>query len=177
MDKLKQRKRFMDYRQEREPVVKLDTVSIYGAVNYILRLIKDFIDYVEDIVQWIEDDVYSDITLRVNWLLTTTVEDHTSSDTLTEGEDRSIHTNKGATGAITLTLPTVTHSGIEFTFAVQAAQELRVDPGSATIRDDSGQTSDKYKTANAVGECLKIVSNSDGDWCTISKYGTWTEES
>ena len=58
----------------------------------------------------------------------------------------------------------------------KAAQELRVDPGTATIRDDSGQTADKYKSADAIGECLTIVADSNGDWAVIAKSGTWTEE-
>ena len=63
-----------------------------------------------------------------------------------------------------------------FTFAVQAAQQLRIDPGTATIRDDSGQTVDKHKWADAIGECLRLVADENGDWVTVSKNGTWTEE-
>jgi hypothetical protein len=104
------------------------------------------------------------------------IEAHTANDTLTEGESDSVHTNLGAGGTITLTLPASAPQGTVFTFAVQAAQELRVDPGTATIRDDSGQTADKYKTANAIGECLTLIADSNGDWATIAKHGTWTEE-
>jgi hypothetical protein len=63
-----------------------------------------------------------------------------------------------------------------FTFAVQAAQEHRVDPGTAAIRDDSGQTADKYKSADAIGESLTVVADSNGDWVTIAKNGMWTQE-
>ncbi len=104
------------------------------------------------------------------------IEAHDSDDTLTAAESGSIHTNLGATGAVTLTLPSSAPAGTVFTFAVQAAQELRIDPGTAAIRDDSGQTADKYKSANAIGECLTIVADSNGDWVTIAKNGTWTEE-
>jgi len=104
------------------------------------------------------------------------VEAHTSDDTLTAAESGSVHTNLGATGAVTLTLPASAAPGTVFTFAVQAAQELRIDPGSATIRDDSGQTADKYKAADAIGESLKLIADSNGDWVTIAKNGTWTEE-
>jgi len=104
------------------------------------------------------------------------IEEHTANDTLTVAETGTAHSNLGASGAITLTLPASAPAGTKFAFAVQAAQELRVDPGSATIRDDSGQTANKYKTANAIGECLMLVADSNGDWATISKYGTWTEE-
>ena len=105
-----------------------------------------------------------------------TIEAHTADDTLAAVESGSVHTNLGATSTITLTLPASVPEGTIFTFAVQAAQELRIDPGSATIRDDSGLTADKYKVADAIGECLTLVADSNGDWATIGKYGTWTEE-
>jgi len=105
-----------------------------------------------------------------------TIEAHTSNDTLAESESGSVHSNLGATGAVTLTLPATADEGCVFEFAVQAAQELRVDPGTATIRDDSGQTADKYKSANAIGELIKLVADSNGDWITVAKNGTWTEE-
>jgi len=105
-----------------------------------------------------------------------TIEAHTGNDTLTLAESGSVHTNLGATGAVTLTLPAAAPAGTEFTFAVQAAYELRVDPGAATIRDDSGATADKYKSADAIGECIKLVADSNGDWVTSAKSGTWTEE-
>ncbi len=104
------------------------------------------------------------------------IEAHTADDTLTAAESGSVHTNLGATGTITLTLPASAPQGTVFTFAVQAAQELRIDPGTATIRDDSGQTADKYKSADAIGECLTLIADSNGDWVTIAKNGTWTEE-
>ncbi len=105
-----------------------------------------------------------------------TIEAHTNDDTLAEAESGSVHSNLGATSAVTLTLPASASAGTVFTFAVQAAQELRVDPGTATIRDDSGQTADRYKSANAIGECLTLVADSNGDWAAIAKNGTWTEE-
>jgi len=105
-----------------------------------------------------------------------TIEAHTADDQLTEAESGSVHTNLGATGTVTLTLPESACAGTEFTFAVQAAQELRVDPGTAAIRDDSGQTAGKYKSADAIGECLRLVADSNGNWATTAKQGTWTEE-
>jgi hypothetical protein len=51
-----------------------------------------------------------------------------------------------------------------------------VDPGTATIRDDSGQTADRYKSASAVGACITLVADAGGDWATVAKNGTWTEE-
>jgi hypothetical protein len=105
------------------------------------------------------------------------IEAHASNDTLASTESGSVHTNHGATGVVTLTLPVPGPQGATFTFAVQAAFELRVDPGSAAIRDDSGQTANKYKSAGTIGACLTLVADANGDWVTIAKNGTWTQES
>ncbi len=105
----------------------------------------------------------------------TVIEEHTADDTLTEGESGSIHTNRGATGLVTLTLPASASQGTEFTFCVQEYQQMRVDPGTAAIRDNGGQTPDRYKWADAIGECITLVADSNGDWVTVSKYGIWSE--
>jgi len=105
-----------------------------------------------------------------------TIEAHVADDTLVASESGSIHSNLGATGTLTLTLPTLPVQGTEFIFAVQAAQELRIDPAAATIRDDSGQTADRYKSAATIGATLTLVADGNGDWATIAKNGTWTEE-
>jgi hypothetical protein len=104
------------------------------------------------------------------------IEAHTGDGTLVEYESSSVHTNRGATGVVTLTLPDSALQGTVFTFCVQEAQELRVEPGSTAIRDDSGQTADKYKSASAIGACLKVVADANGDWVVTAKNGTWTEE-
>jgi hypothetical protein len=105
-----------------------------------------------------------------------TIEAHTDNDTLSVAESGSVHTNLGASATVTLTLPASAPSGTVFSFAVQAAQQLRIDPGTAAIRDDSGQTADKYKSANTIGASLTIIAESAGNWATIAKNGTWTEE-
>ncbi len=104
------------------------------------------------------------------------IEAHTGDDTLTASESGSIHSNLGATGVVTLTLPASAPAGTVLSFAVQATYELRIDPGTATIRDDSGQTADKYKSANSIGASLSLAADSAGNWATIAKNGTWTEE-
>ncbi|MHC4122314.1 MAG: hypothetical protein ACYSSI_01970 [Planctomycetota bacterium] len=104
------------------------------------------------------------------------VEAHTSDDTLVEAESGSVHSNLGATGTVTLTLPASADEGVVFTFAVQAGQELRIEPGSAAIMDDSGTTAGKYKYANSIGTCLTVIADSNGDWAMIAKNGSWSEE-
>ena len=75
-----------------------------------------------------------------------------------------------------LPLPASAPAGTVFSFAVQAAQQLRIDPGTAAIRDDSGQTADKYKSAGTIGASLTVIADSGGNWATIAKNGTWSEE-
>lgn len=104
------------------------------------------------------------------------IEVHTANDTLTEVESGSIHSNLGATGVVTLTLPGSASGGTTFTFVVQASQQFCIDPGVATIRDNSGFTPDKYKWANTIGECITLVADANGDWVTIAKNGIWAEE-
>jgi len=104
------------------------------------------------------------------------IEAHPTNDTLSASESGSVHSNLGAASAVTLTLPSAPPEGTEFTFAVQAAQELRIDPDTATIRDDSGQTADRYKSSNSIGATLTLVADGNGDWATTAKNGTWTEE-
>jgi hypothetical protein len=106
-----------------------------------------------------------------------TIEAHTADDTLTVAESGSVHTNLGASATVTLTLPASAPPGTTFSFAVQAAQQLRIDPGTASIRDDSGQTADKYKSANTIGASLTVIAELAGNWITIAKNSTWTEES
>lgn len=105
------------------------------------------------------------------------VEAHTVSDLLAAAESGSVHTNLGAAGEVTITLPAGAAEGTEFTFAVQAAQELRIEPGEAAIRDSSGQTAGRYKAAAAIGDSLTVVADSNGDWAVVAKAGTWTQES
>ncbi|HPD45392.1 MAG TPA: hypothetical protein P5279_00195 [Anaerohalosphaeraceae bacterium] len=105
-----------------------------------------------------------------------TVKAHTTDATLTQAQSGSVHTNAGATGVVTLTLPANPAANTQFVFCVQAAQQFRIDPGLAAIRDNSGQTAGRYKWADAIGECLTLVADASGDWITAGKYGVWTEE-
>ncbi|MBN1508733.1 MAG: hypothetical protein JW955_17930 [Sedimentisphaerales bacterium] len=105
------------------------------------------------------------------------IEAHASDDTLAATESGSMHTNFGAADVVTLTLPASAPQGTMFTFAVQAAFELRVAPGTSAIRDDSGQTAGKYKSAATLGASLTLVADANSDWATVAKNGTWNEES
>ena len=118
---------------------------------------------------------YHSIFVPPSTMATLSVENHTADDQLTEAESGSVHTNVGASAAVTLTLPAGASAGTNFKFCVQAAQQLRIDPGAAAILDDSMSSSGTYIYADTVGECLQLVANSSGDWMTIAKSGFWSE--
>lgn len=107
------------------------------------------------------------------------VEAHTTDDTLTNAESGSVHTSVGASGTVVLSLPAAI-VGIEFYFAVGAAQELRIDPnGTETISLPSTGVpgaAGKYLTANAIGETVHLVCCSAGSWRAFGFTGTWTAE-
>lgn len=107
------------------------------------------------------------------------VEVHTASDTLTASESGTWHTNQGASGAITFTLPAAT-VGLRFGFCVQTAQELRIDPnGSETISATATGVpgaAGKYLTADAVQELVEIACIKAGSWAVLRAVGTWTHE-
>jgi len=104
------------------------------------------------------------------------IEHHTSDDTLTLLESGTVHTNLGAGGAVTITLPQTILSGTTFEFAVMTAQQLRIDPGAAGAIYINGakQTDDAYIWADDEGESVKLVADGVGDWVALGAVGTWT---
>lgn len=117
-----------------------------------------------------------DKTIEANF--TQEIEHHTAADTLTVAETGSLHTNLGATGAVTLTLPQDAEADCFFEFGVMAAQELRITPGAAGAIYVNGakQTDNKYISADDEGESLKLVADGNGDWIALYTTGTWTVE-
>ena len=104
------------------------------------------------------------------------VEAHTASDQLEHSEAGSIHTNLGAAGAVTISLPTAVLAGSRFTISVQTPEQVNVDPGNAAIIDVDGFTNGKDKYCSSVGSFMTVVSDSNGNWIVTGKSGVWTEE-
>lgn len=90
-----------------------------------------------------------------------------------------IITNEGATGAATFALSAAS-VGVELTFMVMAAQELRIDPnGTETIALPSSGAqgaAGKYLTADAAGEWVTLVCVKTGQWQVKGYFGTWAHE-
>lgn len=104
------------------------------------------------------------------------IEAHTQDDELGAVESGSIHTNSGASSTVTLQLPNGAAAGTMLDFVVVSPYAFCIDPGDDAIIDDSGQTPDKYKYANAIGASISLVADENGNWITIAKHGTWSEE-
>uniref|UniRef100_A0A6M3JXS8 Uncharacterized protein n=1 Tax=viral metagenome TaxID=1070528 RepID=A0A6M3JXS8_9ZZZZ len=103
------------------------------------------------------------------------IEHHTASDTLTKEETGSIHTNLGATGAITFTLPQDAVAGTSFHFVVMAAYSLALNPGAAGGLYIVGakHTDNEDWAADAIGESVFLVADGNGDWVALYETGTW----
>jgi len=104
------------------------------------------------------------------------IEAHTENDQLNHAESGSIHTNLGATGTVTIFMPTFELAGTRYTVSVQTAQQLNIDPVAGVIVDESGVRSSKYKYCSSVGAFMTVVSDGNGNWIVTGKSGTWTEE-
>ena len=99
--------------------------------------------------------------------------------TLTAGDHGAVISNAGASGAATFILPPAT-LGLEFTFLVEAAQELRIDPSStetiALPATGVQQAAGKYIVADAIGERISIICLTAGTWDVLFHQGTFTVE-
>lgn len=103
----------------------------------------------------------------------------TDGATITPALSGGIISNLGASGAAVFALPPAT-VGLDFTFVVEVAQELRIDPnGTETIALPSTGVqgaAGKYLVADAIGEKVRLVCISAGTWDVEHYSGTWTAE-
>lgn len=104
-------------------------------------------------------------------------EHHTADATLTAAENGTLHTNKGATGTVVLTLPPAV-LGLHFYFAVLAAQALRIEPAAGEVISlpSTGvpESADDYITADALRETVHLMCVETGAWAVMGYTGTWT---
>ncbi len=100
----------------------------------------------------------------------------TSNDTLTAAQSYQTFTNEGASGSVTLSLPTPV-AGLEFTFAVVAAQSFVVDViGSVVIALGPGieSTAGGQISANEPGAFVTLKCLSATRWQAIAGAFGWT---
>jgi len=110
---------------------------------------------------------------------------HDTGDTayqIKAGQAGGLFTNRGATGAVMVTLPGA-RKGAEFSFLVVANQELRIHPhtNAGRIECDIGGTwtnnpVGSYVDANLGGEFLTLVCKGSDTWVGKNFGGTWSAE-
>ena len=138
-------------------------------------------DDARDWAQAIEDNVDTSQAQTAGTSSTNTLVDVTvdaDGKTLTIAETGSVQTNTGATGATAFTLPEAsTAIGVEYTFIVGVAQELRITPASGDKINHAGTLAAdaEYYTANAIGEVCQLICLDAVQWVVISETGTWAE--
>jgi hypothetical protein len=107
-----------------------------------------------------------------------TVGDYTSSTGLTSGQTLRICTNNGASGEVTLTLPTAA-AALKFTFVVRANQYLRIQANTGDTIRNAGTVSASagYFRNNVIGSVLTIMAVDTTEWVTEAIIGTWLVDS
>jgi hypothetical protein len=121
------------------------------------------------------DPITGDGTAALGGFLKTVLDD-TNAHTVLVTESGTILTNAGAAGPFAHTLPDAA-IGLEYTFIVMAAQELRVTPAAGDVININGTAADaaEYWTANGIGESLTLVAVDTTNWIATSYTGTWTQ--
>lgn len=108
--------------------------------------------------------------------LTLALEAFTSGDTLTTAESGKICTNTGAGGAVTLTLPAATGSGVYFFGYCTVAQNLVFDAAGTDVIQNNASASSAggTLTAGAIGRGCLIADVASGVWGVLNTIGAWT---
>lgn len=101
---------------------------------------------------------------------------HTSSFTTSQPDSAHIHTNTGASGAITATLMNNADGGLFWRFAVTAAQTYNVAPSAGeTMKDGSASCANLACATIGCWLTMKtVVGGSGGSFFVSEKSGTWT---
>jgi hypothetical protein len=102
----------------------------------------------------------------------------TASYTVLDSDNGTLFTNKGASGAVTFTLPATAKKGLEYTFFAVANQNLVVASGTAdkmVVFNDAAADSIAFQTASEIiGGAVRVVG--DGDlWYAFVNLGAETQ--
>jgi predicted RNA-binding protein with PUA-like domain len=107
--------------------------------------------------------------------MNTIVEAVTANETLAITDSGHTFTNEGATGTVTLTLPTAS-AGLNFTFVIQAAQTFTIAANlSDTIRyADIVSAAAGDVSAGDIGNVVRVEAINATEWIVTNLIGTWT---
>lgn len=95
---------------------------------------------------------------------------HATNFTLTAVQSGTTHSNLGAGGTITATLPQSPPKGTVFYFVCMADLALQIDPGAAggIYIKGAKQTDDKYASVTDIGDFIHVIADGNGDWVAVS---------
>lgn len=99
----------------------------------------------------------------------------TVNEALTAAQSYQTFTNEGASGTVTLTLPTPV-AGLEFTFVVVASQSLVIDVGGSVVIyvGETPSSAGGSASANSPGSIITLKAISTTVWVATSLVGSWT---
>jgi len=103
------------------------------------------------------------------------VEAATADPAPTAAESRKLFTNEGATGQVTMTLPSAA-AGLDFTFVTQDVDGILVTAATGDTIRVAGSVSASGGTASSttIGNALRLVAINATEWVAVSVIGTWT---
>lgn len=91
------------------------------------------------------------------------VQAHTADYTVTEAENNTLFTNRGATGTVIFTLPTAAEKGLHYGFYSAAAQIITVTAGTADTMVVSGDlTADSISIPASAGSMVEVFGDGTG---------------
>lgn len=103
----------------------------------------------------------------------------TANYTVLESDNGTTFTNKGATGAVTFTLPAVAKLGLEYTFYGMAAQDLTVTAGTAGTLIDLNDAAANSVALTTAGEIIGngwVIKGDGAKWITFAMHHHVHEE-
>jgi hypothetical protein len=95
---------------------------------------------------------------------------HPTDFSLSPHDSGSVHTNRGARGLVTATLPAAPPAGTEFRFVGMADQPMRLAPtGSGAIFIHGAKKPGREPvTINEVGDFVHLMAAGRGDWVAVA---------
>ena len=137
-----------------------DTLTFTPGGNTFVGHVKDWVTTNEIILRL-------DTTAAVG---VAPLEHHAANFTLTAAHTGTVHTNLGASGTITATLPASPPTGTEFKFVCMADQALHMAPGTAggIYIKGAKQADNKYVSVTDIGDFVHLVADGNGDWVAVA---------
>ena len=158
-----------EFREDLSPIPDVNDEMFRVWLESALKLLFKTVQHVASVITIAEIDSPAAMT----------VEHHTASDTLTEDESGSVHTNSGAVALLTLSLPDNPPDGTYFYFIdiEDNAVPLIIKPGAATstikINNDIAAGWSIRELSNYATSIGLVYNSNTGNWYPFSVAAIW----